>query len=81
LKEENNLLWKQVEKDKDDLSQHNSMVKTIEESAATEIEALKHALAEKDELLQVYALQAEEVRKTHEQTTVTMRVGLEKFAE
>jgi hypothetical protein len=47
LMDENDLLHKQVA---DNLAQHNAMVKAIEESASTEIQALKHALVEKDEL-------------------------------
>jgi hypothetical protein len=78
LKDENELLRKQIS---ENLAAHSSMVKAVEETAATEIESLKRALAEKEELLRVCAEQAEEVQRKHERATVAMRVELEKLTE
>lgn len=78
LKDDNDLLRKQLA---DNMAHHNLRVKAMEESATLEIEKLKPELVEKDGIIQVQTLQADETAKAHQEATTTMRIELEKVTE
>jgi hypothetical protein len=77
LKEDNEMLRVELKKAS---TEHRKEMEVIEDAFNAEIESLKKTIAEQADLLRTQERKAEEVQKTHERATVSMREELELLA-